>query len=157
MTFSFLFFFPMQVRYLQIAKKSKTYQPYRWVRYVTQANSYVARLWWMDGFFFPSLSYISTWLDVSVRWWCFLIVSKTWYDQSFFLLHVSPLFVSETGSPFWTLKKNNVWTFLDWTIMRAFPWPCHLYYSLLVNPSPILLKMLRESLCYVDHQLCLRL
>lgn len=36
---------PLQVRYLQIAKKSKTYNPYRWVRYVTQANSYVARLW----------------------------------------------------------------------------------------------------------------
>ncbi|KAG9450821.1 hypothetical protein H6P81_010786 [Aristolochia fimbriata] len=34
----------LQVRYLQIAKKSKTYNPYRWVRYVSQANSYVARL-----------------------------------------------------------------------------------------------------------------
>ncbi|KAL1823522.1 AP-4 complex subunit mu isoform X2 [Daucus carota subsp. sativus] len=34
----------LQVKYLQIAKKSKTYNPYRWVRYVTQANSYVARL-----------------------------------------------------------------------------------------------------------------
>lgn len=34
----------LQVRYLQIAKKSKAYNPYRWVRYVTQANSYVARL-----------------------------------------------------------------------------------------------------------------
>lgn len=34
----------LQVRYLQIAKKSQTYNPYRWVRYVTQANSYVARL-----------------------------------------------------------------------------------------------------------------
>nr|ALO18842.1 AP-4 complex subunit [Lilium davidii var. unicolor] len=34
----------LQVRYLQISKKSKTYNPYRWVRYVTQANSYVARL-----------------------------------------------------------------------------------------------------------------
>ncbi|KAI4388695.1 hypothetical protein MLD38_001001 [Melastoma candidum] len=33
----------LQVKYLQIAKKS-TYNPYRWVRYVTQANSYVARL-----------------------------------------------------------------------------------------------------------------
>ncbi|THG15982.1 hypothetical protein TEA_021522 [Camellia sinensis var. sinensis] len=32
------------VKYLQIAKKSKTYNPYRWVRYVTQANSYVARI-----------------------------------------------------------------------------------------------------------------
>lgn len=36
----------VQVRYLQIAKKSRTYNPYRWVRYVTQANSYVARIWW---------------------------------------------------------------------------------------------------------------
>lgn len=35
----------MQVKYLQIAKKSRTTEPYRWVRYVTQANSYVARLW----------------------------------------------------------------------------------------------------------------
>ncbi|XXG86540.1 hypothetical protein AAC387_Pa11g1412 [Persea americana] len=34
----------LQVRYLQIAKKSRTYNPYRWVRYVTQANSYVARI-----------------------------------------------------------------------------------------------------------------
>ncbi|KDP41471.1 hypothetical protein JCGZ_15878 [Jatropha curcas] len=34
----------LQVKYLQIAKKSNTYNPYRWVRYVTQANSYVARL-----------------------------------------------------------------------------------------------------------------
>ncbi|XP_066344604.1 AP-4 complex subunit mu-like, partial [Miscanthus floridulus] len=34
----------LQVRYLQSAKKSKAYNPYRWVRYVTQANSYVARL-----------------------------------------------------------------------------------------------------------------
>ncbi|ERN02880.1 hypothetical protein AMTR_s00135p00007320, partial [Amborella trichopoda] len=34
----------LQVRYLQIAKKSKTSNPYRWVRYVTHANSYVARL-----------------------------------------------------------------------------------------------------------------
>ncbi|XP_026658298.1 AP-4 complex subunit mu-like isoform X1 [Phoenix dactylifera] len=34
----------LMVRYLHIAKKSKTYNPYRWVRYVTQANSYVARL-----------------------------------------------------------------------------------------------------------------
>ncbi|KAF8411373.1 hypothetical protein HHK36_003922 [Tetracentron sinense] len=34
----------LQVKYLQIAKKSKTYNPYRWVRYVTQANSYVARI-----------------------------------------------------------------------------------------------------------------
>ncbi|KAA8528352.1 hypothetical protein F0562_035707 [Nyssa sinensis] len=34
----------LQVKYLQITKKSKTYNPYRWVRYVTQANSYVARI-----------------------------------------------------------------------------------------------------------------
>ncbi|KAG6478326.1 hypothetical protein ZIOFF_061762 [Zingiber officinale] len=34
----------LQVRYLQIAKKSPSYNPYRWVRYVTQSNSYVARL-----------------------------------------------------------------------------------------------------------------
>nr|XP_018674449.1 PREDICTED: AP-4 complex subunit mu-like isoform X1 [Musa acuminata subsp. malaccensis] len=34
----------LQVRYLHIAKKSPSYNPYRWVRYVTQSNSYVARL-----------------------------------------------------------------------------------------------------------------
>ncbi|XP_047342152.1 AP-4 complex subunit mu-like [Impatiens glandulifera] len=35
----------LQVKYLQIANKSKAaYNPYRWVRYVTQSNSYVARL-----------------------------------------------------------------------------------------------------------------
>lgn len=34
----------LQVRYLQIVKKSRTYNPYRWVRYVTQANSYVIRI-----------------------------------------------------------------------------------------------------------------
>jgi AP-4 complex subunit mu-1 len=34
----------LQVKYLQIEKKSKAYNPYRWVRYVTQANSYVARI-----------------------------------------------------------------------------------------------------------------
>ncbi|XP_047327263.1 AP-4 complex subunit mu-like [Impatiens glandulifera] len=34
----------LQVKYLQISKKSKVYNPYRWVRYVTQSNSYVARL-----------------------------------------------------------------------------------------------------------------
>ncbi|TQD80019.1 hypothetical protein C1H46_034432 [Malus baccata] len=33
-----------KVKYLQIAKKSGTYNPYRWVRYVTLANSYVARI-----------------------------------------------------------------------------------------------------------------
>ncbi|XP_075516854.1 AP-4 complex subunit mu-like isoform X2 [Primulina tabacum] len=34
----------LEVKYLQIAKKSKAHNPYRWVRYVTQANSYVARI-----------------------------------------------------------------------------------------------------------------
>ncbi|KAE8719562.1 AP-4 complex subunit mu [Hibiscus syriacus] len=34
----------LKVKYLQIAKKSNSYNPYRWVRYVTQANSYVARI-----------------------------------------------------------------------------------------------------------------
>ncbi|KAM7252818.1 hypothetical protein ACFE04_008893 [Oxalis oulophora] len=34
----------LQIKYLQIAKKSSTSNPYRWVRYVTQANSYVARI-----------------------------------------------------------------------------------------------------------------
>ncbi|KAI9098022.1 hypothetical protein K1719_025793 [Acacia pycnantha] len=34
----------LQVKYLQIAKKYGTHEPYRWVRYVTQANSYVARV-----------------------------------------------------------------------------------------------------------------
>ncbi|GMN35595.1 hypothetical protein TIFTF001_005402 [Ficus carica] len=34
----------LQVKYLQIVKKTKTDNPYRWVRYVTEANSYVARL-----------------------------------------------------------------------------------------------------------------
>ncbi|CAH8391780.1 unnamed protein product [Eruca vesicaria subsp. sativa] len=34
----------LQVKYLQIANKSSSYNPYRWVRYVTQANSYVARI-----------------------------------------------------------------------------------------------------------------
>ena len=33
----------MQVRYLQIPKRDKSYQPYRWVRYVTLSNSYVVR------------------------------------------------------------------------------------------------------------------
>lgn len=40
-----MFFYALlQVKYLQIAKKTKTSNPYRWVRYVTQANSYVARI-----------------------------------------------------------------------------------------------------------------
>ncbi|KAF2619110.1 hypothetical protein F2Q68_00040349 [Brassica cretica] len=34
----------LQVKYLQIAKNSTSQNPYRWVRYVTQANSYVARI-----------------------------------------------------------------------------------------------------------------
>ena len=34
----------LQVRYLRIAEQHKTYNPYRWVRYVTQSNSYVIRL-----------------------------------------------------------------------------------------------------------------
>lgn len=33
----------LQVRYLQIMKASKAYSPFRWVRYVTHANSYVVR------------------------------------------------------------------------------------------------------------------
>ena len=32
------------VRYLRIAEKHRSYNPYRWVRYVTQSNSYVCRL-----------------------------------------------------------------------------------------------------------------
>ncbi|XP_062106110.1 AP-4 complex subunit mu-like [Humulus lupulus] len=34
----------LQVKYLQVAKKSGRYNPYIWVRYVTLSNSYVARL-----------------------------------------------------------------------------------------------------------------
>lgn len=34
----------LQVRYLRIAEQAKSYKPYRWVRYVTQSNSYVCRL-----------------------------------------------------------------------------------------------------------------
>ncbi|EYU36469.1 hypothetical protein ABFS83_14G269800 [Erythranthe nasuta] len=46
MTFTIPMYNPsrLEVKYLQIAKKSKTSNPYRWVRYVTQANSYVARM-----------------------------------------------------------------------------------------------------------------
>merc|ERR1711988_642928 len=33
----------LQVRYLRIAEKHKSYNPYRWVRYVTQSQSYVCR------------------------------------------------------------------------------------------------------------------
>lgn len=34
----------LQVRYLRISEQHKSYNPYRWVRYVTQSNSYVCRL-----------------------------------------------------------------------------------------------------------------
>eukprot|EP00397_Hematodinium_sp_SG-2012_P016487 GEMP01016824.1.p1 GENE.GEMP01016824.1~~GEMP01016824.1.p1 ORF type:complete len:452 (+),score=53.42 GEMP01016824.1:348-1703(+) len=34
----------LQVRYLRIAEKHKSYNPYRWVRYVTQSSSYICRL-----------------------------------------------------------------------------------------------------------------
>jgi AP-4 complex subunit mu-1 len=34
----------LQVRYLRIAESMAGYTPYRWVRYVTQSNSYVCRL-----------------------------------------------------------------------------------------------------------------
>ncbi|XP_050363655.1 AP-4 complex subunit mu-like [Argentina anserina] len=34
----------LQVKYLHISKKSKNYNPYSWVRYITQSNSYVGRL-----------------------------------------------------------------------------------------------------------------
>ncbi|KAL2609487.1 hypothetical protein R1flu_028060 [Riccia fluitans] len=34
----------LAVRYLQVVKKSKSYNPYRWVRYVTHSNSYVVRV-----------------------------------------------------------------------------------------------------------------
>ncbi|EFJ18717.1 hypothetical protein SELMODRAFT_141330 [Selaginella moellendorffii] len=33
----------VQVKYLQVLKKSKSYNPHRWVRYVTHADSYVIR------------------------------------------------------------------------------------------------------------------
>ena len=33
----------LQVRYLQILKNDKNYNPYRWVRYVTMSNSYIVR------------------------------------------------------------------------------------------------------------------
>jgi len=57
----------LQVRYLQIAKKSQSYNPYRWVRYVTQTNSYVARLWKSLKLFIP---------------WATSEAVKTWYWQS---------------------------------------------------------------------------
>ena len=34
----------VQVRYLRISEQHKSYNPYRWVRYVTQASSYVSRV-----------------------------------------------------------------------------------------------------------------
>lgn len=34
----------LQVRYLRISETHKSYNPYRWVRYITQASSYVCRL-----------------------------------------------------------------------------------------------------------------
>jgi len=34
----------LQVRYLRIAERHKSYNPYRWVRYVTQSSSYICRL-----------------------------------------------------------------------------------------------------------------
>lgn len=34
----------LAVKYLQIMQTSKDYKPYRWVRYITQSNSYVCRL-----------------------------------------------------------------------------------------------------------------
>lgn len=34
----------LQVRYLRIAEQGKSYNPYRWVRYVTQSSSYVCRV-----------------------------------------------------------------------------------------------------------------
>jgi len=34
----------LQVRYLRIMEGSKSYNPYRWVRYVTRSSSYVCRL-----------------------------------------------------------------------------------------------------------------
>lgn len=33
----------LQVRHLRIAEKHKSYNPCRWVRYVTQSSSYVCR------------------------------------------------------------------------------------------------------------------
>jgi AP-4 complex subunit mu-1 len=34
----------LQVRYLRISETHKAYNPYRWVRYITQSSSYVSRL-----------------------------------------------------------------------------------------------------------------
>lgn len=34
----------LAVRYLRIAENQKAYNPFRWVRYVTQSSSYVSRI-----------------------------------------------------------------------------------------------------------------
>jgi len=34
----------LQVRFLRIAERTKSYTPYRWVRYITQSDSYVTRI-----------------------------------------------------------------------------------------------------------------
>eukprot|EP00455_Lapot_gusevi_P049589 TRINITY_DN705_c0_g1_i5.p1 TRINITY_DN705_c0_g1~~TRINITY_DN705_c0_g1_i5.p1 ORF type:complete len:127 (-),score=53.12 TRINITY_DN705_c0_g1_i5:134-484(-) len=34
----------LQVRYLRIMEQNKSYNPYRWVRYVTKSSSYICRL-----------------------------------------------------------------------------------------------------------------
>ena len=34
----------LQVRYLRISETHKSYNPYRWVRYITQSSSYVSRI-----------------------------------------------------------------------------------------------------------------
>ena len=34
----------LQVRYLRISEQHKSYNPYRWVRYVTQGSSYICRV-----------------------------------------------------------------------------------------------------------------
>ena len=34
----------LQVRYLRISEADKSYNPHRWVRYITQSNSYVYRM-----------------------------------------------------------------------------------------------------------------
>ena len=34
----------LQVRYLRISETHKSYNPYRWVRYITQSSSYVSRV-----------------------------------------------------------------------------------------------------------------
>lgn len=34
----------LQVRYLRIMEEAKSYNPYRWVRYVARSSSYICRL-----------------------------------------------------------------------------------------------------------------